>query len=407
MSSVPKNFTVIKDPMDIAIKLLEPSDSAAWDTYVRNHPDGTLFHLSKWKTVIEKTYRHRAYYLVATEDRSQRSEAGGLSWDQNKRGNKYSIFNIQYSITGILPLFHLKSLLFGNNLISMPYFDMGGILADNEEVEKALLSEALKIGRQLRADIIELRHTKALSCLADSSVLIADSQKNNNVLPPINYATKSHKVRMLLKLPQSSETLLQSFKSKLRSQIKKPMKEGLVSKIGGVELLDDFYKVFIANMRDLGSPVHSKKLIYNVLEAFSDNARIIIIYKENTPLACSLVAGFNNILQNPWASALRKYSRLAPNMLLYWSMLEYACDNGYRYFDFGRSTPDEGTYKFKAQWGSKPAALAWQFISLNGRKVDSASDERSKFDAAVAFWQKLPVCITKIIGPPVRKNIGL
>ena len=160
-------------------------------------------------------------------------------------------------------------------------------------------------------------------------------------------------------------------------------------------------------MRDLGSPVHSKKLIHNVLEAFSDNARIIIIYKENTPTACSLVIGFKNILQNPWASALRKYTRLAPNMLLYWSMLEYACNTGYEYFGFGRSTPNEGTYKLKQQRGSEPRGLSWQFISLNGKPVDSASDKKSKFDKAIAYWQKLPVPVTKIIGPPIRKHIGL
>jgi len=307
-------------------------------------------------------------------------------------------------------MFHLKSFLFGNSLISLPYFDMGGILADNEETANELLTEAVKIGQKLKVDTIELRHKKALECMAFSTERIAQSSEIQTLCSMPHapcYTTKSHKVRMLLKLPDSSEALMKSFKAKLRSQIKKPLKEGLRTQIGERELLVDFYQVFAANMRDLGSPVHSKKLIQNVLEAFSDNARIIIIYKENTPLACSLVAGFKNILQNPWASALHKYSRLAPNMLLYWSMLEYACDTGYEYFDFGRSTPDEGTYKFKQQWGSKPRSLSWQFISLNGKPVDSASDEKSKFDAVIAFWQKLPVQFTKIVGPMIRRHIGL
>jgi len=133
-------------------------------------------------------------------------------------------------------------------------------------------------------------------------------------------------------------------------------------------------------MRDLGSPVHSKTLIQNVIEEFTDQFKIILVYKGNQPVACSIIVGFKDILQNPWASALRQYSRLSPNMLLYWAMLEHGCDTGYEYFDFGRSSPDEGTYKFKKQWGSKPKPLHWQYIYLKNKPSDSATDQKSQFD---------------------------
>jgi FemAB-related protein (PEP-CTERM system-associated) len=211
---------------------------------------------------------------------------------------------------------------------------------------------------------------------------------------------------MLLELPESSEALMGSFKSKLRSQIRKPEKEGLAGKVGGLELLDDFYKVFSINMRDLGSPVHSKRFIKSVLEAFPEESRICLVYKEQQPVACSIILGFNGTVYNPWASSLRKYSKLSPNMLLYWTMLQYACDGGYKYFDFGRSSIEESTYKFKEQWGAKPQLLYWYYISLNSLpfKIDT---EKSKFDLAIRIWQKLPVLLTLVLGPPIRKNIGL
>ena len=212
---------------------------------------------------------------------------------------------------------------------------------------------------------------------------------------------------MLLDLPESSEALMQSFKAKLRSQIKKPLKEGLKSKVGSVELLDYFYKVFSKNMRDLGSPVHSKSLMKNVLEEFFKESKIIMVYKDDQPIACSLIVGFKYTLENPWASALRQYSQLSPNMFLYWTMLEYACDNDLKYFDFGRSSPDEGTYKFKEQWGAIPTTLHWHYISLDSQPIDEETSEKSKFDKAIRFWQKIPVPITKIIGPMIRKHIGL
>ena len=375
--------------MDIKVKYIRLKDTNTWDAYVNAHPQATLYHLYNWKNIIEKTYAHKTYYLIAEQQ-------------PNNPSNPNNSMN---PVVGILPLVHIKHFLFGNSLISIPFFDLGGILADNDEVEKALLTEAVKLAQKLKAKNIELRDTQPLSCLRELNP--PNPINSTNPSNPITVVTKSHKIRMLLDLPESSEELMKSFKSKLRSQIKKPVKEGLKSKIGGLELIDDFHEVFLVNMRDLGSPVHSKKLIQNVIEEFPEKAKIVIVYKEAQPIACSLGVGFKDTLENPWASALRKHSRLSPNMFLYWSMLEYACDNGFKYFDFGRSSPDEGTYKFKKQWGAKPTPLHWQYISLDSKSIEKETPEKSKFDKAIHYWQRLPVSVTNFIGPMIRKYIGL
>ena len=358
--------------MTILTKQIDSNVSELWDKYLYDHPGGTLYHLFSWKTVIEKSYGHKTYYLAAVNSASP---------------NK---------LTGVLPLIHLKHFIFGNHLISIPFFDMGGILADDEETENALLDEAIKLGKSLKVDSIELRHAYSHPCF-----------ENLNLPNAIPCILKTHKVRMLLKLPESSEALMKSFKSKLRSQINKPIKESLKSKIGGMELIDEFYKVFLINMRDLGSPVHSKKLLENVLEQFKEHTRIVIVHKDNKPYAASIISGFKDTLANPWSSSLRKFSRFSPNMLLYWTMLEYACENGYQYFDFGRSTPEEGTYRFKQQWGAQAEPLHWNHISLSGRPVNEKVSEKSRFNIAIQCWQKLPVPVTGILGPMIRKNIGL
>ncbi len=375
------------------IEILDTGNIALWDTYVRSHAQATLYHLAGWKHIIQKTYDHKAYYLIAY-DNNDHNTASTQNWQDNKRQN-------DQTITGILPLVHLKHFLFGNSLISVPFFDLGGILADNEQTERALLCHAVRLGEKLKTDHIELRHIEPLASL--KSDILSPSGKNWPV------RTRSHKVRMLLSLPESGDALMKSFKSKLRSQIRRPLKDGLYSKIGGFELLDDFYQVFAVNMRDLGSPVHSRKLMHNILETFPKQAKIVIVYKDKQPLACSFIIGFKDTLENPWASALRKYSRMSPNMLLYWSMLEYACDNGYAYFDFGRSSPDEGTYKFKAQWGAKPAPLHWQYFlrKNDGDTCQAENPEKEKFNKVIQYWKKLPVSVTKIIGPLIRKHIGL
>ena len=394
--------------MGIKVKTIQKTDQRAWDQYVENHLHTTLYHLSGWKKVIEKTYGPKTYYLIATKNTQKpisSIQCSETSIQKRASRNEHPETSIQ-KIVGILPLVHLKHFIFGNSLISVPFFDTGGILADDYATEKALLSEAIQLGQKLKAHNIELRHTTPLAFL--------DFHKFEQLTRNTQHATRnwvsqtlSHKVRMLLDLPNSPEALIKSFKSKLRSQIKKPIKEGLRSKIGGLELLEDFYNVFSTNMRDLGSPVHSRKLMKNVLEEFPGKAKIVMVYKDNLPIACSLVVGFKDTLENPWASALREYSRLSPNMLLYWTMLEYACGKGYTYFDFGRSSPDEGTYKFKKQWGAKPTPLHWHYISPNVEPVNAETSEKSKFNNAIQYWQKLPVPVTKIIGPMIRKHIGL
>lgn len=365
----------------ISVRLYKLSDRKAWDQYVENHRNGILYHLSGWKNVIEKTYGHKTYYLLAEDS------------------NEYDFCHI----VGILPIVHLKHFLFGNSLISIPFFDMAGVLADNDEVAKNLILKAVEIAREIKADVIELRHVEYMPIMET-----LDERRQTDFDQSVQACeTKSHKVRMVLGLPDTSEALWNSFRSKHRNKIKKPINEGLETILGGTELLADFYHIFCINMRDLGSPVHSQDFIKNVLDEFPQVAKIMMAYQGSKALACGFLIGFKNVMENPWSSFQREYSEIRPNYLLYWSMLEYACDHGYAYFDFGRSSPDEGTYRFKVQWGANPEPLYWHYILLNSKLRIDHLTEKSRFETLISLWKQLPVSITKIMGPKIRKHIGL
>ena len=360
--------------MSIQVKISEVADSYAWDAYVFSHPHASVYHQSGWCRAIRLSYGHPVFNLIALE---------------NEGGKE--------KVVGVLPLVHIKHFLFGDSLFSLPFADLGGVLADDEDSEKALLTEAINLAERLQVSSFELRQGFSLA-------------SEGGTVPSKHYTAvafqKNAKVRMLLDLPATSEQLMGSFPSKLRSQIRRPQKEGLYVGQGSIELLEDFYTVFAENMRDLGSPVHSKFFIQKLLEEFPETTRFFIVYKAKTPLAGSLTLGFKNILANPWASSLRRFSRSSPNMLLYWSMLEYACDNSFEIFDFGRSTLNEGTYKFKKQWSAKEYQLFWLKFSKQSGAYSPASD-KSKFELAMRLWKKLPVPISKTLGPLIRKNIGL
>jgi len=360
-----------------------------WDTFVCNHPDATIYHLYGWKRIISETYGHKTWYLIARED-SRTTAQSNLDSKEQQSGQ----------LIGILPLIHIKSLIFGNKLISIPFADCGGILAKSREAESKLLSEAIRLMMELGVDGIELRNVRPIASLQNTKSLRTGDY-------PITFSIDSHKHRMLFPLPKNPEELMKSFKSKLRSQIRKPLKEKLISRTGGIELLNDFYSAFAINMRDLGSPVHSKGLIRNVLEEFPDRTRITAVYKDNIPIASSLMIGFKDMLENPWASSVKKYSRMSPNMLLYLRMLEYGSDNGFKFFNFGRSAPGEGTYNFKMQWGVIAEPLHWYFLHPEGRKAESLNSGKAKLLWAIRIWQKLPLSIATLFGPVLRKRIGL
>ena len=161
-------------------------------------------------------------------------------------------------------------------------------------------------------------------------------------------------------------------------------------------------------MRDLGSPVHSKKWFEQILANYQDNIIIANVYKDDIVVGAGIVLINGKSCSIPWASTNADYNRLAPNMLLYWSLLSYVADNGFSTFDFGRSTPGEGTYKFKQQWGAEPVALDWQTFQQGQCLPEEAAGSKGKLREIVeTCWKKLPVNTSVMIGPAIRKYISL
>jgi FemAB-related protein (PEP-CTERM system-associated) len=228
---------------------------------------------------------------------------------------------------------------------------------------------------------------------------------------PLAESALGKKVSMLCELPESSDALFQSYKPKLRSQIRKAEKNGLSASVtSGPEAIGYFYRVFADNMHRLGSPVHSLRWFQDLQASFGDRLKVGLVYSEEKVIGAGIIL-INGVRASiPWASTLADYNRLAPNMLLYWTLLAHVTDAGCRVFDFGRSTPGEGTYRFKEQWGAVPYELRWQDLTPEGEPaVETApSGQGSKVRALVeSAWQRLPLSMANLLGPSVRKYISL
>jgi len=342
----------------IEVRQLENGEQKAWDDYVYRCPESSHCHLSGWRRVIARSYGHRSHYLWAYE-------SGELK--------------------GVLPLIAMRNFFFRRSLVSLPFFDDGGICADSEEVKRRLSQEALQLYQHYKADFLDLRHRYA-----------------NN----LDFPRAGEKIMMILNLTGNSDELWKGFDAKLRNQIRKASKSGLTASWSGKERGADFYEVFAANMRDLGSPVHSRQFFEAMLDEFSDSAKLMLVRKGNRVIGGAVCLFFKDSMVVPWASSLREYFALCPNNLLYWEMIRWGAENGYQRFDFGRSSPDSGTYRFKKQWSTKEEPLHWQCVSRKAGETAILHGDSEKYRWIIRVWSHLPLSFTKFVGPLVRGQVS-
>jgi FemAB-related protein (PEP-CTERM system-associated) len=312
----------------------------------------------RWLAVLRDGLRHEPYLLEACEgDRS----------------------------VGMLPLAFVKSLLFGSFLVSLPYLNWAGVVAERSEVAQALIARAIELADEFDVDHLELRHERELAHCALTETL-------------------ETKANMRLPIGAGVDSVWSQLKSVVRTQVRKGQSQGFSIEWSGIELLDDFYGVFAQNMRDLGTPVYSKRLFRSAVLALQPDAELCVVWLGGRPVAGALAVHGHGITEVPSASVERQYRSTAANSFMYWELIRRAIDRGQQTFDFGRSTIDSGTYTFKKKWGAIPEPAVWQYYRRRGRVADIRPDG-GKYDRMIEVWKHIPVPITKLIGPWIVRGI--
>ncbi len=278
-----------------------------------------------------------------------------------------------------------KSVLFGSHLCSVPYFDAVGILAKDTETRDGLLAEADRVRQQRKAAYVELRQL----------------ERFGQAVP-----VRTDKVTMWLDLPSEAEALWKGFKAQVRNQIRKAEKAGLTAEQGSEEFLSEFYRVYCRNMRDLGSPQHCRRFFGEILRTFGEAVRLFVVRQGKRAVAASLTLRDDSGHHVPWAGNDWRVRRDCPNMLLYWSMLKEACKSGAKRFDFGRSTREEGTYRFKKQWGAEEVPLYWNYLIPEGESIPKLRPDSSKYRFMVACWKRLPLWMARALGPRIIAKLS-
>lgn len=328
-------------------------DSTRWDEFVARAEGNTFCHLAGWRDILSDVLGAECLYRVALD--------GDGAWQ------------------GVLPLVRVRSRLFGHYLVSLPFLNYGGPLGSTA-ARHDLVGEAVAEARRTRVDLLELR------IRGDADVGLPASPR---------------KVTVLLPLPDTPLELWSAFPSKLRSQIRRPMHEGLETRFGA-DQRDAFYDVFARGMRDLGTPVLPRKWFERIATTFPEQVVFGATYRAggDEPLAAGCGFVWDREFEMTWACARRRDRRIAANMWLYWSFMYEMIRRGVRTFNFGRSTPGGGTHRFKRQWGGQDVLLPW-CEHASGTRVATPSPDHGAFSWGPRLWRLLPLPIANRLGPPL------
>jgi serine/alanine adding enzyme len=342
------------------VELAESGREAEWQTYVKSAPQASLYHALEWRDVLLPAFGHRSWYLMAQDEAKTR---------------------------GVLPLVEMKSSLFGHFFVSLPFLDYGGIVADAPEYETALATAAADLAKRRGAHHVELRQSSATAKCTEAG-----------------WKLRQHKAALVIPLNADAGTHWSALSSRLRGKVRKAEKSGATFSVGSAEELEDFYRLFGLNMRDLGTPVYSRAFFQNILQ-FAKDAAVLMVRRKGRPAAGAIALRRGERVELPWICSDYSQSSFCMNEYLYWNAIQWACRSGVREMDLGRCSIDGGTFRFKMQWNPKVRSLFWYYWLAPGSELPEFSANNPKYALAVRCWKRMPLPLANRAGPWIVRNI--
>jgi FemAB-related protein (PEP-CTERM system-associated) len=343
--------------MTLSTRAMTAADAGPWDAFVQQTEGGTFFHLSGWKDIFAGGFGLKPHYLIA--------ERGG-------------------AVTGILPLVHQKSRLFGNALIAAPFLVEGGPLAADDETRAALDAAALELKRICGAAYVEFR-SRAASRPGWTSRkgLYATFRR------PLNTKDEEN----LLAIPR-----------KQRAVVRKTLAGGLTSEID--TRVDRFFRVYSESVRNLGTPVFAKRYFTLLLKTFPGHSDIVVILDKGRPVSAALNFYFKDTVMPYYGGGTVDARASGANDFLYWEVMRRAALRGLRQFDFGRSKADTGAFKFKKNWGFEPEWLEYEYYLDPGQILPEKNPNNPRYKMAIDAWKRLPLPVANFLGPFLIAGLG-
>ncbi|MCC2614855.1 FemAB family PEP-CTERM system-associated protein [Aestuariibacter halophilus] len=336
----------------------DPEQHAAWDAFVDACSVGSFFHLTGWLRVIEKVYGHTPHYLYA------------------KDGD---------AIVGVLPLVEQKSLLFGHALISTPFCMEGGVASDDEAVMLFLEEQAMQLADKLGVDYLEMRYPFA--------------RNNPKLIEKCAHST------FACELAADDDAILAGIKKKQRAVVRHSLKNDLQYRVD--QDATTAYDVYSESVRNLGTPVFPKHYFQALVDEFGERCDVLTVEHNRQAVSSVLSFYYKGKVMPFYGGGLHAARALKSNDFMYYRLM---CDAKAKrdctVFDFGRSKNDSGAYNYKRTWGMEPTPLHYQFYLVNADELPNLSPNNPKYQLFIKAWQKLPLWLSRLMGPFLSKYLG-
>ena len=343
--------------MALTLRTLDDTSAPAWDAFVDAHPLGTFFHRSTGAKVIERAFGHRTHYVFTEQDGA---------------------------ITGVLPLARVKTLLFGDSLISVPFCVHGGPLSIDAESRQALEAHATQLLTKTGASAVEFRFRDPVE---------SDWIERGDLYVIFRKPIEADHDRNMKAIPR-----------KQRAMVRKGIQNGLTSVVG--QDVRTLHAIYAESVRNLGTPVFSRRYFEILLEAFRDCADVVTIMDGETPIAAVQNFYYRDEVLPYYGGGAFAARQRAGNDFMYWEVMRRAADRGCRLFDFGRSKIGTGAYSFKHNWGFEPAPLHYRFKLAEGASIPDHNPLNPKYRLFIAAWKRLPIPVANLLGPPIVRGLG-
>lgn len=340
----------------LSIRLLSDRDVERWDNYVDQAPQATFFHRAGWKQVLEEAFDHNCHFLYA--------EHNG-------------------ELVGVLPLAEMKSWLFGHSLVSTPFCVYGGAIADDKRVTKALVEKACQLAEDLEVDYLELRNRDRYDA---------------------DWPCKSLYYTFRRDISPNEEENLKAIPRKQRAVVRKALQLELEDSFDSQ--LDRFYTAYATSVRNLGTPVFSKKYFEVLSRVFADDLDILTVAKGDQLVASVMSFYFRDEVLPYYGGGTEVARVLKGNDYMYWRLMCRAAERGIKIFDYGRSKEGTGSFSFKKNWGFEPEPLYYEYYLVNAKEIPDVNPLNPKYQLMINCWKKLPLQVSQWLGPLVSKYLG-
>lgn len=339
------------------IRTLPNEDCKQWDDFVLTTRQGSLFHTFAWKRILEQTFAYDSVFLAA--------------YDEGK-------------ICGILPIFVVPKPLKGHVMVSVPFGVYGGVVAESSEAIQVLLNAAKNLALEKGVDSLEFRQMEKL----------------DEALP-----AKDLYFTFVREIFEGEEKNLSAIPRKQRRMIRQGISHGLQSRVGGAELLKEFYFVYSSSLRNLGTPAFPFRYFEHLFQELGEQCKILSVMYEDKVVAAVLTFFWQDQVMPYYGGGLPEYQRYAIYDFMYWELMRFGWEHGYKVFDFGRSKRDTGPFHFKRHWGFEPQALPYQYFLPKGGAIPNVSPSNPKFQPFIAVWKRLPLVVANFLGPRVIRYL--